>query len=266
MIQSKAVSFRFEEPSHEIGVYVDSIRIEQVITKLLANSLKFTKTGDSIEVVVRQDGDKARISVRDSGAGIDPSSLANIFGLFAQAQPKGEDGLGIGLWLAKQLVQMHGGTIEAKSEGPQKGTELIVELPCIRPAQRTNVKRVLLVEDDPDQAELLPMLLQEIDTEIICVRDGAEAIAACGSTSFDTCILDLNLPDITGYELVRHIFELHAGIHPVTIALTGYGRPEDEKKVKEAGFDYHFVKPADMQVLKDIIIRGAEQHFDPPRK
>jgi signal transduction histidine kinase len=255
MIQSKSVSFRFEAPSQEIGVYVDPVRIEQIITNLLANALKFTKSGGSIEVVVSQQGDKARISVRDSGAGIDPSSLTNIFELFAQAQPKGEDGLGIGLWLANQLVQMHGGAIEARSEGDQQGTELVVELPCLRPAQRSNVKRILLVEDDPDQRELLPMLLQEIDTEVVSVKDGAEAIAACGSTKFDVCILDLNLPDLTGYELIRQILELQADNQPVTIALTGYGRPEDEKKVKEAGFDHHFVKPADVQALKDIIKR-----------
>jgi CheY-like chemotaxis protein len=108
-----------------------------------------------------------------------------------------------------------------------------------------------LVEDDPDQAALLPMLLQEIDTEIICVKDGMEAIGACGSTRL--CILDLNLPDITGYELIRHILELQADNHPVMIALTGYGRPEDEKKVKEVGFDHHLIKPADVQMLKDII-------------
>jgi CheY-like chemotaxis protein len=105
-------------------------------------------------------------------------------------------------------------------------------------------------EDDPDQAELLPMLLQETDTEIICVRDGAEA---CNSTRFNVCILDINLPDITGYELIRHILELQADSRPVAITLTGYRRPEDEKKVKEAGFDHHLVKPADVQLLKDII-------------
>ena len=265
MIQSKSVSFRFEAPTQEIDAYVDPVRIEQIITNLLANSLKFTKAGDSIEVVVSQQGDKARISVRDSGAGIDPSSLANIFDLFAQAQPKAADGLGIGLWLAKQLVQMHRGAIEAKSEGPQKGTELVVELPCIRPAQRSNIKRVLMVEDDPDQRELLPMLLQEINTESICVKDGAEAITACRTTRFDVCILDLNLPDTSGYELISQILELQASNRPVTIALTGYGRPEDEKRVKEAGFDHHFVKPADVQVLKNIIVGAAKQQFDLPR-
>jgi signal transduction histidine kinase/ActR/RegA family two-component response regulator len=258
MIQSKSVSFRFEAPSQEISVYADPVRIEQIVTNLLANSLKFTKAGESIEVVLRKEGEKARISVHDTGAGIEPSSLENIFELFAQAQPsKGEDGLGVGLWLAKQLVQMHQGTIKAKSEGLQKGTELTVELPCMRRATRSNVKRVLLVEDDPDQRELLPMLLQELDAEFTCVKDGSEALAVCGSTAFDVCILDLNLPDITGYELIRRIFRLQAGHRPATIALTGYGRPEDEKRVKEAGFDYHFVKPADLQVLKDIIISAT---------
>jgi len=114
-------------------------------------------------------------------------------------------------------------------------------------------KRVLLVEDDPDQRELMVMALSKQDTEILGAKDGAEAIKFTSENQFDVCILDLNLPDTTGYELVERLLEIHGSNRPVTIALTGFGRPEDADRVKRAGFDYHFLKPADIIQLQRII-------------
>jgi signal transduction histidine kinase/ActR/RegA family two-component response regulator len=254
-IEAKSISVRVDSPGQEVPVFADLVRIEQVISNLLTNSLKFTKSGGSIEIALRQDDDRAILSVRDTGAGIEPSQLISVFDLFSQAQAgKKDDGMGIGLWLAKHLVEMHGGSIRAKSDGTEKGTEVIVELACItgRAAARTG-KRVLLVEDDPDQRELLAIALREIDAEIVGAKDGAEAIAASGEKGFDVCILDLNLPDISGYELVGRLIEIHGERHPLMIALTGYGRAEDQVKVKAAGFQYHLVKPADIEQLQRII-------------
>jgi signal transduction histidine kinase len=128
-IEAKSISVRVDSPGQEVPVFADLVRIEQVISNLLTNSLKFTKSGGSIEIALRQDDDRAILSVRDTGAGIEPSQLISVFDLFSQAQAgKKDDGMGIGLWLAKHLVEMHGGSIRAKSDGTEKGTEVIVEL------------------------------------------------------------------------------------------------------------------------------------------
>ncbi|HEY2105638.1 MAG TPA: ATP-binding protein [Candidatus Binataceae bacterium] len=261
-IESKSISFRFDYPDREVLVFADPVRIEQVIANLLMNSLKFTRAGGSIEIRVSQEDVGAIVSVRDTGVGIEPSSLDRIFELFSAGWPgKSESGLGIGLWLARQLVDLHGGTIEAHSKGAGKGTEVIVRLACMaRPRAENPARSVLLVEDDPDQRELMVMALSEIDAEVVGAKDGSEAVALAGSRHFDVCILDLNLPDITGYDLVGRLLELQGEPRPVMIALTGYGRPEDAARVESAGFNYHVVKPADIKELQRIIgeARGEE--------
>jgi CheY-like chemotaxis protein len=170
-------------------------------------------------------------------------------------------GLGIGLWLAKTLTEMHSGTIRAASDGPGKGTQLLVQLPCLpRPAGRStdNSKRVLIVEDDSDQRELWLLALSDLDAEILAAKDGAEALKMVADGRFDVCILDLNLPDISGYDLLQQLLSLHSEKRPPTIALTGFGRPEDEAKVKAAGFDYHIVKPAEISLIQQIITQSRK--------
>jgi CheY-like chemotaxis protein len=151
---------------------------------------------------------------------------------------------------------MHGGTIEAASEGLDKGTELTVRLALPEEAPKLKTiatKRVLVVEDDPEQRELMVMALSELDAEVLGAKDGSEAIELASENQFDVCILDLNLPDTTGYDLVGRLLEIHDLNRPVTIALTGFGRPEDTDRVKRAGFDYHIVKPANIIQLQRII-------------
>jgi signal transduction histidine kinase len=255
-IEAKAIKFRFARPDQQILISADAVRIEQMVSNLLGNALKFTHSGGSIEILLSLDERVAIISVRDTGSGIEPSGLKQIFDLFAQVQHPANIGLGVGLWLAKTLVEMHGGSIEARSDGLDKGTELTVRLPLPEEAPRIKnivTKRVLLVEDDPDQRELMVMALSKQDTEILGAKDGAEAIKFASENQFDVCILDLNLPDTTGYELVERLLEIHGSNRPVTIALTGFGRPEDVDRVKRAGFDYHILKPADIIQLQRII-------------
>jgi signal transduction histidine kinase len=254
-IESKSISFRLDAPGYEVAVFADPVRVEQIISNLLANSLKFTRARGSIEIVLERQGGTAAITVRDTGAGIDPSKLAEIFELFSQADAgKAENGLGIGLWLAKQLVEMHGGIIEAKSEGSDRGTEFVVRLASDGPSEtNTPLKRMLLVEDDPDQRELLSLALRGFDGELLAAKDGAEAIAVASRYAFDICILDLNLPDMSGFDLVSRLIELHNGRLPLMIALTGYGRPEEIAKVKAAGFQHHLVKPAKMEELQRLV-------------
>jgi len=255
-IEGKSIQFQLVQPDQELPLFADQVRIEQVISNLLANSLKFTRSGDSISISLGREDSFATARVRDTGFGIEPTGIKEIFNLFGQLRHPGNVGLGIGLWLSKVLVEMHGGTIEAGSEGAGKGAELTVRLPLAEKEvapQAALCRRVLLVEDDPDQREAMSMLLSEPDLEIVTAKDGSEAIRLASDSRFDVCILDLNLPDISGYELVQRLVEKHPERRPVTVALTGLGRSEDGERVKSAGFDHYVVKPADTARLQSII-------------
>lgn len=254
-LQAKAINFRFVRPDQQMMISADPVRIEQIISNLLANGLKFTRAGGSIEIYLERKEGYAVIRVRDTGSGIEPAHLHQIFELFVQVQDLIDAGLGIGLWLAKTLVEMHGGTIEAASEGSDKGTEVTVRLPLPEDSHRVTpgARRVLIVEDDPEQRELLVMALSELDAEVVGAKDGSEAILLASENPFDVCILDLNLPDTTGYDLLKRLLEIHASNRPISVALTGFGRPEDAERVKNAGFDHHMIKPADIIKLQGII-------------
>ncbi|HJU11480.1 MAG TPA: ATP-binding protein, partial [Candidatus Binataceae bacterium] len=179
-IEAKGMKFQLLGADRAAVAMADPVRIEQIVSNLLNNALKFTSSGGSIEIDLSQEGEAATISVRDSGAGIDPSAVERIFDLFAQARSGPSDaGVGIGLWLAKQLAEMHGGTIQAYSDGPGKGARLSVRLPCLPHTAENEEKlrrRVLFVEDDPDQREILQIALSENGTEIFAAKDGAEAL------------------------------------------------------------------------------------------
>lgn len=259
-IESKAIKFQYDGPDREVLASADPVRIEQIVANLLDNALKSTTSGDSLEIGLTQQQDAAIISVRDTGAGLETSRLDRLFELFSQGTSGPTDaGLGIGLWLAKTLTEMHGGTIRATSDGLGKGTQLVVRIPCLpsstgRATEQS--KRVLIVEDDPEQRELWLLALSELDAEIWAAKDGAEALKMASEHRFDVCILDLNLPDVSGYDLLEQMLALHSEGRPVTIALTGFGRPEDEARVKAAGFDHHIVKPADISVIQQIIAQS----------
>jgi signal transduction histidine kinase/CheY-like chemotaxis protein len=259
-IESKAIKFQYNGPNREVLASVDPARIEQIVSNLLDNALKSTTSGDSLEIGLTQQQDAAIVSVRDTGAGIETSRLDRLFELFSQGGSGPTDrGLGIGLWLAKTLTEMHGGTIRATSDGLGKGTQLVVRIPCL-PSNtgRANEqsKRVLIVEDDPEQRELWLLALSELDAEVSAAKDGAEALEMVSDGRFDVYILDLNLPDISGYDLLQQVLALHSERRPVTIALTGLGRPEDEARVKAAGFDHHIVKPTDISLIQQIIAQS----------
>jgi signal transduction histidine kinase/ActR/RegA family two-component response regulator len=261
-MESKSIKFQYDGPDREILASADPVRIEQIISNLIDNALKSTSSGDSIEIGLTRQQDTAIISVRDTGAGIEPSRLDCLFELFSQGTSGSADaGLGIGLWLAKTLTEMHSGTIRAASDGPGEGTQLLVQLPCLPRKTRRKTdysKRILIVEEDPDQRELWILVLSEMDAEVAAAKDGAEALQMVTDNRFDVCILDLNLPDISGYDLLQQLLALHSEKRPLTIALTGFGRPEDEAKVKAAGFDYHIVKPAEISVIQQIISQSEK--------
>jgi signal transduction histidine kinase/ActR/RegA family two-component response regulator len=257
-IEAKDIRFQFIGADRAVAAFADPVRIEQIVSNLLNNALKFTSAEGSIEISLSQASEVATISVRDTGAGLDPTALGRIFDLFSQAVAGPTDaGLGIGLWLAKQLAEMHGGTIQANSDGPGRGAHLSVQLPCLPVTverKRTTRRRVLLVEDDPDQRELLQLALSETGAEILAAKDGAEAVRLASNGRFDVCLLDLNLPDVSGYDLCQRLLEIHSKRRPLLIALTGFGRPEDESRVMAAGFDHHMVKPPDIAMLQKLIL------------
>jgi two-component system CheB/CheR fusion protein len=261
-MESKSIKFQYDGPDHEILAYADPVRIEQIVSNLIDNALKSTNSGDSIEIGLSPRQDAAMISVRDTGAGVETARLDRLFELFSQGTSGPTDaGLGIGLWLAKTLTEMHSGTIRAASDGPGKGTELLVQLPCLSRnlGRRTDFsKRILIVEDDPDQRELWLLVLSEGDVEVAAAKDGADAVQLVKDGRFDVVILDLNLPDMSGYDLLQQLLALYSEKRPLTIALTGFGRPEDEAKVKAAGFDYHIVKPAEISVIQQIITQSEK--------
>jgi signal transduction histidine kinase/CheY-like chemotaxis protein len=261
-IESKAIKFQYGGPDREVLASADPVRIEQIVSNLIGNALKSTKSGDSLEIGLTQQEDSAIISVRDTGAGIETSRLDRLFELFSQGGSEPSDaGLGIGLWLAKTLTEMHTGTIRATSDGPGKGTQVFVQIPCLpsnTEGRSEHSKRVLIVEDDPEQRELWLLALSELDAEISAAKEGAEALKMAAAARFDVCILDLNLPDMSGYDLLQQVLALHSERRPVTIALTGFGRPEDAARVKAAGFDHHIVKPADISLIQQIISQSEK--------
>jgi signal transduction histidine kinase/ActR/RegA family two-component response regulator len=261
-IQAKAIRFQFIGSDRAVLADADSVRIEQIVSNLLNNALKFTSAEGSIDITLRREGARAIIAVRDSGTGLEASMLDRIFELFTQAQTvSGETGNGIGLWLAKNLAQMHRGTLTAMSDGPGHGTLLQLELPCLPDELSTSgepKRRVLLVEDDPEQRELLEIALSSPELEIVTAKDGSEALTFTAQRPFDVCFIDLSLPDMSGYELLPRLLGTQQSKKPMTIALTGFGRPEDEARTRSMGFDHHVTKPADIELLRSFIQTHAQ--------
>ena len=236
----------------------DGIRLEQVLANLVGNALKFTPVGGEIVVWVRCEGDQAAVQVRDDGIGIDPVVLPHLFELFAQgAQPldRHRGGLGLGLSLAKSLVERHGGIITAASEGIGRGSVFEVRLPLADARgvslprapdedQLRNLNhRVLVIEDNDDVRESLRMTLEVWGCQVFTARDGVEGLEKLLATRPDFAIVDIGLPRLDGYELARRARAAKLPADLKLIAITGYGQPEDSRRAVEAGFDVHLRKP-----------------------
>jgi PAS domain S-box-containing protein len=272
-------------PKEPICLDADSVRIAQVVTNLLTNSAKYTQPGGSIDITVAKEGPFALIRVKDNGCGIEPDLLPHVFELFVQA-PQSSDhaqgGLGIGLTLVRRLVQLHGGTVEAHSAGPGRGSEFVVRLPApgdlhIEHSAEppTGVAaygsvRVLVVDDNEDAAETLTELLNLRGHRAWQTNDGPaalEALERCGSDPPDVVLLDIGLPGMDGYDVARRIRAVRRHENrPVLIALTGYGQEKDRLRSREAGFAYHLVKPIDLDALERVLEEAMRKprRFPPP--
>jgi signal transduction histidine kinase len=270
-----------EERRHQLVVDVpaglwldaDETRICQVFSNLLTNAAKYTKQGGSVAISAAREGDQVVIRVRDTGMGIPPELMPHLFDLFVQGRrtiDRAEGGLGLGLSIVRSLVELHGGTVRVHSEGPQRGSEFEVRLPApsaesfaheriatpmpgAHPALRD--KRVLVVDDNVDAADLLSHALEGLGYETRTAYDGPSALEAAAAFDPDIALLDIGLPAMDGYELARRLRGQLTAKPLALIALTGYGRDSDRTQTRDAGFDYHMVKPIDIAGL-DAAIRS----------
>jgi signal transduction histidine kinase/ActR/RegA family two-component response regulator len=256
-------------PDEPIEIEADPVRMAQVLTNLLNNAAKYTEPGGHIDVSAAREGDEVVIRVRDDGIGIQPDMLEHVFDLFVQADTapsQASSGLGIGLTLVRTLVEMHGGRVNAESEGRGRGTTVIVCLPAApEPGARASassasapsaagarLRRVLIVDDNVDAADTLAEVVRGVAAEVEVVYDGPAAVAAACSRRPDTAIVDIGLPGMDGCEVARR---LRAACDRAIrlVALSGYGQESDQRRVREAGFDVHLVKPADLdQILRAV--------------
>jgi PAS domain S-box-containing protein len=258
----------------------DFHRLVQVLSNLLANAAKYTPPEGLIEVELGIEGDKATLVVTDNGVGIAPEMIEDVFDLFTQAErtpDRSQGGLGIGLALVRSLVQLHGGTVQAMSAGLQQGSSFKVQLPLSddslrtaperTPATPVNSRRVLIVDDNIDAANTLAEVLRLMGHRVATAHDAKSATAlVAGQDHWDAFVLDLGLPDVTGYELARRL-KAHATARDATfIALTGYGQAHDRTNSKTSGFDHHLVKPVDIGQLNDILSQALPQGTGDPMR
>ncbi len=262
-------------PEHPLIVEVDPTRLAQALLNLLNNAAKYSEPNSRIWLTAEQQGTDVVVSVRDTGIGIPADQLSRVFEMFSQADrslEKSRGGLGIGLCLVKRLVELHGGTIEAQSEGPGKGSEFVVRLPVVvdsaASAEEANVPeehdeplRILIVDDNHDSADSLAMMLKMMGNESSTAYDGEEAVAVACTFRPDVILLDIGLPKLNGHEVCRRIRQLDQGKEMVIIAQTGWGQHEDRRRTLEAGFDHHLVKPVDLQALMTLL-RSLSKHDD----
>ena len=249
-----------------VWVNGDAIRLEQVLTNMLTNAIKYTPAGGRIRVELRGDGPDAVVTVEDTGVGIPPDLLPHIFDMFIQGDrtlDRARGGLGIGLTLVRRLVELHGGTITAASDGEGHGSRFSVRLPQIAapeapariasPDTRAESRRVLLIEDNRDAREMLRMLLELAGHVVFDAAEGVRGLELLEAEHPDVAIIDIGLPGLDGYQIARRIRAHPNGRGILLLALTGYGFPSDRLHSAEAGFDHHLVKPLDTDELTHLL-------------
>jgi signal transduction histidine kinase len=264
---------RVELRGEPVVVEGDATRLQQVVWNLLDNALKYTPPGGRITVSVGPEGEEAVLRVRDTGRGIPTDVLPHIFDLFVQGANPGDpvpEGLGLGLTLARRLVELHGGAVGAHSGGPGQGSEFVVRLP--RPAgppvasphassepAATPTRRILLVEDNADVRDGLRLLLEAWGHEVAEVQDGLAAVARARTFGPEVGLIDIGLPGLDGYAVARQLREQPGGAGLFLVALTGYGQPADRRRAMEAGFDAHMVKPVDVDTLARVLAQAGRR-------
>ncbi|HUR20001.1 MAG TPA: ATP-binding protein [Vicinamibacterales bacterium] len=271
LLQQSSLSLTIILPAVPLRVSADAARLTQVVGNLLNNASKFTPPGGQVWLVLERDDQGAVIRVRDSGIGIAPDELPRVFELFTQLDSgldRAHGGLGLGLSLARRLVELHDGTIEASSPGLGQGAEFTVRLrvceddrlltlnaPATDDESAVTPRRILVVDDNEDSAECLALLLRAQGHQVRTANNGVEAVDAAIGFEPDAVLLDIGLPRLNGYEVAARIRALPFGNRVLLVALTGWGQEADRHRAAASGFDVHLVKPADQRTLNKLIAR-----------
>jgi signal transduction histidine kinase/DNA-binding response OmpR family regulator len=267
LIEQRQHNLRIDLPRHGLAVEADAIRMAQVVANLLNNAAKYTEPHGTIAVAARMEGELVVLRVRDTGIGLSPEMLPRVFDLFVQerqALDRAQGGLGLGLAIVKTLVELHGGTVEAHSEGHGRGSEFVVRLPAAQAggglapaapeaAARPDALRVLVVDDNADAADLLALSVRLMGHVARVANDGPAALQIAAQFQPAVALLDIGLPVMDGYELARHLRAL-PGLEQVRlIAVTGYSQEADRRHTTAAGFERHLVKPIQLDELQDAL-------------
>jgi PAS domain S-box-containing protein len=275
LIDSRGHNLTVLVPPEPLRIEGDLTRLSQALTNLLNNAAKYTPPPGEIHLTVEKEEEMVTVHVRDTGVGISADLMPKIFELFTQGEralDRSEGGLGIGLTLAQRLLKLHGGSIEARSEGPGQGSEFVVRLPLAtlpessHPAVKSDERRtassrrVLVVDDNRDAAESLETLLQLWGHQARSAQDGPEALSLMAELEPEIVLLDIGLPGMDGYEVARRMRTMPAGRNALIVAVTGYGRNSDRLQSQEAGFDHHLVKPVLPEVLHELIASAKLSH------
>lgn len=270
VIEAHSHNLQVSVPEEPILVQGDPARLSQVFANLLNNAAKYTPDGGTIEVAVSIAQSEVLVRISDTGAGIPKEMLANVFELFTQVDrslDRSQGGLGIGLTLVRRLVEMHGGSVHAHSEGIGRGSEFVVHLPlalsehvvpagpCDAPKHGLERKpcRILIVDDNVDAAETLAVLLRAANHEVHLSRDGMSALETARTLRPEVVLLDIGLPELNGYEVARRMRNEPATKHALLVAVSGYGQEEDRRRSQQSGFDHHLIKPVDFNVLRALL-------------
>ena len=274
LIDAQGHRLHLAVPQGAVPVLGDSLRLTQVLVNILNNAAKYTPEGGDIWLTVTVRSADVEVRVRDNGRGLQRAMLDRVFDLFVQADPHSGGalgGLGVGLALVRRVVELHGGNVQARSEGIGRGSEFIVRLPLAiqKPrlvAHAENIEqepvlrlRVLIVDDNRDSADTLHQLLESLGQDVVSVYDGASAIAALETFRPDLIMLDIGMPHMSGYDVAQRISGKTGGPRPILMAITGWGQEADKQRARDTGFDYHFVKPIGEEALRNVLVEVARR-------
>jgi signal transduction histidine kinase/ActR/RegA family two-component response regulator len=271
--QRHGVDLAMRIPEHRIVVDADPVRVDQIVTNILTNAIKYTPEGGHVTLDLSDADEKATIRVTDDGVGVAPDRIGGIFELFAQAENaigRAQGGMGIGLALVRNLTELHDGSVEAQSDGVGKGSEFVVRLPLANADQQIDFgsslsssiettsahvpRRIAIVEDNKDVRDLLRMKLSRLGHSVVDARDGVEGLRVVLAEHPDLALVDLGLPGIDGFQLAKEVRE-KMGDGVILVAVSGFGQPEDKRRALEAGFDEHLTKPADVHDIENLLMR-----------
>jgi two-component system CheB/CheR fusion protein len=271
---AKGIDIRVNVGDQLLLVEGDRLRLQQIAWNLLNNAVKFTPAGGSIEIALSNENERAVFVVKDTGQGIDASFLPHVFEMFRQADGSNRrrhGGLGIGLALVNQLVQLHGGTISAASDGPNKGARFTVRLPLL-PETATPVAasagtvelnvfaqtNFLIVDDSEDTIAMLEELLKVAGANVMCATNGADALRLAAENEFDVILSDISMPEMDGFEFLQRLRKIDGRQNIPVVAITGFGRRDDIARARTAGFYSHLTKPLNLQVLTEVLQQLAK--------